>query len=346
MVVILRSAVVVIFWSAAGLLSAFAADPESRVWQPSRCEVVPLAGHQVSLRVDGAERLRWHHGPQYPRPFFFPLLGPSGEPLTRMGHPGAENHDHHRSVWFAHHDVGGFDFWADGRQTQIRQKHWYGYFGGEQEGIIATKLGWYAPDGRELMEQDMIAAILPRDDGQYELELQIDLRPGSAGDTVELGKTNFGLLAVRVAESLSVHFGGGKLTNSEGGSNESEIFGQAAKWVDYSGPVAVGAGEQRRVLVEGITYFDHPDNPRYPNRWHVREDGWMGASLCFDEGHSVSATQGLRLRYLLWVHRGGADPSGAEAIRAEFAARSPWLIRKSRPDERHRQYVVERSSKP
>src|SRR5918993_1393514 len=69
-----------------------------------RCEVVPLPDHQASFRIDGAERLRWHFGPSYPRPFFYPLVGPSGTPLTRMGHPGDPGHDHHRSVWFARHD--------------------------------------------------------------------------------------------------------------------------------------------------------------------------------------------------------------------------------------------------
>ena len=80
-----------------------------------RCQVVPKAGHQVAFTFDGIEKCRWHFGEQYPRPFLFPLNGPSGTSLTRMGHPGAPNHDHHRSVWFAFHKVNEFDFWADGR---------------------------------------------------------------------------------------------------------------------------------------------------------------------------------------------------------------------------------------
>jgi hypothetical protein len=76
-----------------------------------RCTLLPLPEHQVSFRVSGTERLRWHFGPQYLRPFFFPLVGPaSGESLTRMGHPGAPDHDHHRSVWFAHEKVSGLSF--------------------------------------------------------------------------------------------------------------------------------------------------------------------------------------------------------------------------------------------
>ncbi len=77
-----------------------------------RCQIVPLAAHQVSIQIDGEEKLRWNAGRDYPRPFFFPFNGPSGHSLTRMGHPGAPNHDHHQSVWFAHNKVLGIDFWA------------------------------------------------------------------------------------------------------------------------------------------------------------------------------------------------------------------------------------------
>ena len=54
------------------------------------CQVVPLPDCQVSLQIDGIEKARWHFDAKYPRPFFYPILGPSGETLTRMGHPGAQ----------------------------------------------------------------------------------------------------------------------------------------------------------------------------------------------------------------------------------------------------------------
>ncbi|MFP6902652.1 MAG: DUF6807 family protein, partial [Verrucomicrobiia bacterium] len=60
------------------------------------CQIVPLPDNQASLQIDGVERTRWHFDAKYPRPFFYPFNGPSGETLTRMGHPGAPNHDHHR----------------------------------------------------------------------------------------------------------------------------------------------------------------------------------------------------------------------------------------------------------
>ena len=46
-------------------------------YQFPRCQIVPLADHQVSFQIDGSERLRWHFGSSYTRPFFFPLLGPT-----------------------------------------------------------------------------------------------------------------------------------------------------------------------------------------------------------------------------------------------------------------------------
>src|SRR5215212_7454182 len=104
------------------------------------CEVVPLPDHQASFRIDGTERLRWHFGPNYPRPFFYPLVGPSGKSLTRIGHPGAPNHDHHRSIWFSHAQVLGIDFWSEGKPARIRQKQWLYYGDADNEALMAVQL--------------------------------------------------------------------------------------------------------------------------------------------------------------------------------------------------------------
>ncbi len=305
-----------------------------------RCEILPLPDEQVSLQIDGIEQARWHFGSQYPRPFFYPFNGPSGISLTRMGHPGAQDHDHHRSVWFAHNSVAGVDFWSDGTEAQVRQKFWYAYRDGDDEALMASACGWYDGAGKELMEQDLVAAMIPLDDSEHALEFQITLRPPAGTAAVELGKTNFGFLAVRVAKTLSVHFGGGKLTSSEGGEGEEQIFGKPARWMDYSGPIAVGTGADRHALVEGITYFDHPGNPRYPSHWHVRQDGWMGAGFCLQDGYTLTAETPLTLRYLLQAHHGAYDPVKAEAVHAAFAKRPGFQIGKS--TQPHSQYEVKR----
>jgi hypothetical protein len=297
-----------------------------------RCQLVPLPDHQVSFQVDGSERLRWHHGPSYPRPFFYPLLGPSGSALTRMGHPGAPDHDHHRSIWFAHAKVLGIDFWSDRTLARIRQKQWLCYQDGDKEAAMAVLLGWYdGHDPKELLEQELVAAIRPGPDGETFLEIQSSFRP--AAESLEFGKTNFGFLAVRVAKSLSAHFGGGTITNSAGATGEPAIFGKPAKWMDYSGPVPKGD-------TEGITYFDHPSNPGYPVSWHVREDGWMGAAVCLPKPVETTRKQPLQLRYLLHAHRGAVNAERAEVVAKEFAASRGYEV--PRVKVKHQQYAIQR----
>ena len=307
---------------------------------PARCEVLPLPGHQVSLRIDGKELTRWHYGNEYPRPFFFPFNGPSGTSLTRMGHPGAPNHDHHRSIWFAHYKVEGVDFWSDETGARIRQKGWIAYEDGDDEAIMASSLGWFDGDGVEILEQDLVAAIIPEAEGEYLLELQITFRPGKGREHVTLDQTNFGFLAVRVAKSLSGHFGGGTISNSEGLVGEKAIFGKRSRWMDYSGYVADNKGEQREWMAEGVTYFDHPMNPRYPTHWHVREDGWMGAAFGFADSFRISKEHPLILRYLLYAHQGGYDAAKALAMAAQFAQRPGFVVRNSKRP--HRQFDVSR----
>jgi hypothetical protein len=300
---------------------------------PSACQIVPLPNHEVAFLIEGVERLRWHYGPQYPRPFFFPLIGPSGRSLTRMGHPGAPDHDHHRSIWFAHEKVLGVNFWGDRTDARIRQKNWLCYQDGDAEAIMAVSLGWYdGHDPKELLEQELIAAVRPGGHGESFVELQATFKPRA--ESLELQKTNFGFLAVRVAKEIAAHFGGGKITDSEGRVGEAAIFGQRASWVDYSGEIVARA-------TEGITYFDHASNPGYPNHWHVREDGWMGNSTCFSGPTTLTRKNPLVLRYLLHAHAGSADAESAgKAMRAFHASARFEVVRSQR---KHTQFEVRRA---
>lgn len=324
------------------LLILYRAGLCDEVFVPNRCEIIPLPDDQVSFRIEGVEKLKWHSGSRYPRPFFFPFNGPAGVSLTRMGHPGAQNHDHHRSIWFAHHSVNGVDFWSDNTKARIRQKYWCRYRDGQEEAVMASRLGWFDEAGVEMMEQDVIAALRPLSGREHLLELQITMRPSRNLEAVTLDRTNFGLLAIRVSKTLSAWFGGGQLTDSEGRIGESQIFGQRARWMDYSGPVVAGSAETRHVVTEGITCFDHPQNPRYPTYWHVREDGWMGASFGMQEDWRIEAQNPLVLRYLLHAHSGSYQASKARSVHEAFVSRPGFLLRAPKPDEKHRQYEVER----
>ena len=299
------------------------------------CRVVPLPGDRTAIEYRGKEVLVWHFSKDYPRPFFYPLRSPKGTVLTRMGHPGAPNHDHHRSVWFAHHKVAGVNFWGDEGPNRgaVKQKQWLAYENGDQEAIMAVLLGWFDGEGQELMEQEVVAAWRPGERA-YQLELQITFRP--TGESLELEKTNFGFLAVRMAKELSGHFGYGELRDSEGRKGEKAIFGKSAKWMDYSGPTAAVPDGR-----EGVAYFDHPSNPNYPSHWHVREDGWMGAGFCLKSAHALKKDAPLVLRYLLLAHSGKAGEKELQKVAVDFAARPGFTVAKSKRP--HRQFEVART---
>ncbi len=300
-----------------------------------RCRIIPQPSHRVSFRIDGQERLAWHHGEDYPRPFFYPVIGPAGESLTRMGHPGAPNHDHHLSVWFAHHAVNGVSFWADHGEGRIRQAQWLCYDDGEEHAAMAVRLHWLGGKGTGpvMLTQTVVAILRPLPDEEFLLELQSTFVQEK--DRVTFEKSNFGILAVRVAKSVSAYFGGGKLTNSEGMEDENNLFGQYAAWVDYSGPV------KDDEVWNGITYFDHPANPGHPAHWHVREDGWMGASLTRLQPIEVTAENPLAVRYLLHVHGGKVVPDTAATVARAFEALPLWQVVKS--SRKHTAYELQSS---
>jgi hypothetical protein len=251
-----------------------------------------------------------------------------------MGHPGAPNHDHHRSIWFAHQNVDGNDFWSDTSAAKIRQQRWLAYEDGEDRATMAVELQWQDGGGAALLNQELIAAISADGEGGCFLELHSRFTP--VAQQITLGKTNFGLLGVRVAKSVSAHFGGGQITSSEGGCGEPAIFGQFARWVDYSGLVPGNNG----AVTAGITYFDHPDNPHYPAHWHVRADGWMGASLCRLNNIVINGETPLTIRYLLHAHAGKLNMSFSASIAEAFENSSGYSVGES--NQPHQQFVISR----
>lgn len=301
-----------------------------------RLRIEPLAERQFGFFIGPSEVTRWHFSDLAPRPYFFPVNGPSGQSLTRMGHPGAPNHDHHRSLWFAHSDVLGIDFWSETTAARIRQSQWYAIEDGNETARIAFELIWTdGHDPQPLVKQDVFASLRVADKG-WTLELQSDFRAGAEG--VEFRKSNFGALALRVAKSLSVVFGGGIITGADAFEGEPQLFGKPNRWIDYSGPIytepATSNSSSNQPTIEGLTLIDHAKNPNHPAKWHVRDDGWIGPSLSRDSAVLIPATY----RYLLYVHSGPCDPTAINSL-AEAFDRSPPLqvIKATKP---HHQFEI------
>jgi len=274
---------------------------------------VPLPNQQIAFEVDGNEVARYHYAPTgASRPYVFPLVGPAGRGLTRMGHPhDPHGHRHHQGVWVAHKDVNGVDFWGEGLGARIVHDRIEKLTDGLDTGAIIVRNRWLTPDGRAVLEERRTLLLTMLDGDERYLDVRLELTPVEGA--VTFGKTPFGFLGVRVAKTMSTHDGGGAIRNAEGAVNEEAVLWQRARWVDYSGPVTPH-------IHNGIAFFDHPANPRFPTYFHVRGDGWMGAALCFERPFVLEARQTLSLQYRLYAHGPDADTETIEAHWRRFAA--------------------------
>jgi len=277
-----------------------------------KMQAVPEPYDQVSLRRAEKEIARFHFGAGLNRPFVYPVIGPSGRGLTRMGHPGDPyGHSHHNSIWISHSSVNGVDFWADHKADggRIVTKQVVGLVDEDALCGVITRSEWVAPQGKVLLKEqrETYAYPLPAD----EWLLVIDLTLEAASVDVVFGKAAFGPIGVRVAKQLSVQFGDGVIRNSAGASGEPAIFRKPAKWTDYSGTIATG-------VREGLTLFDHPMNPGHPSPFHVRADGWMGAMLSMDRDFVATKKDPLKLRYGVYVHAGAPTDGALEGQWDEF----------------------------
>jgi hypothetical protein len=280
-------------------------------------QVIPLPESQASFRRDGVELTRAYFDTDLRRPFLYPVIGPSGRSLTRMGHPhDTEGHSHHNSVWVAHESVGGESFWGDRSPARVVHQRVIRFEDSDEGARMITVNAWVGKgETLHLLERRGVS-VQARDDGEWLLVL--DLQFEAPKQTVTLGATPFGMVGVRMAKTIGVNDGGGMIRNSEGNVNElgpNGAFRKRACWVDYSGPIT-------RAAAEGITLFDHPANPNHPTHFHVRRDGWMGASLTLEKPITIEPGKLLRLRYGLYVHTGVPPIKTLDARWSEFA-RSP-----------------------
>ncbi|MEJ2705302.1 MAG: PmoA family protein, partial [Sedimentisphaerales bacterium] len=241
------------------------------------------------------------------RPFLFPVIGPSGRSLTRMGHPhDPETHSHHNSIWISHNNVNRTDFWSDRGGGQIRNKRIVEYNDSDESASLLAENEWVGKEGTVLLLETRRISVFPLPGTEWLMTIDMQLR--AANGTVTLGKTPFGMIGVRMAKTIGVNDGGGTIRNSKSAVNEKEVLWKRARWVDYSGAIT-------NESIEGITLFDHPDNPNFPTYFHVRNDGWMGASLTFDTPRKIEPDKPLHLRYGLYVH---SDMESAKDIETRW----------------------------
>jgi len=252
-----------------------------------------------------------------PRPFLYPLLGPAGLPMTRnfpmKDAPGEDkDHKHHRSLWFTHGSVNGQDFWTEDRQFgRIVHDGFAEITPGKDAGVIRSKNKWVANDGKVVCTDELTFRVYnrPANERLFDYEITIHASNGE----LTFGDTKEGSMAIRLNETMRLKPNKenagkptGHIVNSEG-VRDGATWGKRAAWCDYYGPV-----EGKTV---GVAIFDHPQNPRHPTWWHVRDYGLFAANPFGKHDFEslpdkaagnlvVPAGKSVTFRYRFYVHEG------------------------------------------
>ena len=267
-------------------------------------------GGKLRIEING-ELFTEYNYQDVPRPFFYPVIGPTGASVTRnwpmkdIDPDEAKDHPHHKSLWFTHGDVNGIDFWTDGdRKGKIVHDKFLKISSGPDVGEFVGKNRWIAPDGKLVCTDTRTHRIYNRPDCKMmDLEITIHASEGK----VVFGDTKEGSMAIRLAPTMRVEgkVGKGHIVNSEG-DHDKPAWGKRAAWCDYYGPV-----EGQTV---GVAIFDHPSNPKHPTWWHVRTYGLFAANPFgvhnFENKPAgtgditIPAGESLAFKYRFYFHKG------------------------------------------
>ena len=263
----------------------------------------------VTLKYNGKLFTRYVIG-QSNKPFLWPVIGPTGEEMTRaypMEKREGERHDHphHRSFWFGHQGIGGFDTWhepASGRKTSLGStvhRKFMKVQGGDTA-VIVTRND-YVGGGKKLLADER-THIFKVEKGQCIIDVNI-IFTAEHGDCVLGDKKDAGF-SVRIATSMDVDSKkGGSIINSNGITDKA-AWGRRAAWVDYHGPV--------NGKTVGVAILNHPSSFRHPTPWHVRTYGLFTAnpfglrSLRQGEDGSFTLKKGksITLKHRVIFHKG------------------------------------------
>jgi hypothetical protein len=271
------------------------------------------SGDMVEVVIQGQPFTTFYFGADSPKPYLHPLRAASGKVVTR-GYPMIkddpeevrtkyQDHPHHRGLFYAHGDVNGVDFWAEGTADKGRIVfRSLDQIKGGETGVLSATFDWVAPGDKKLLTETKRLVFSGRADARI-IDVEETLQAGK--EAVKLGDTKEGTFAIRVAAPLAPR-NGATFVNSEGGKNEKEIWGKRAAWVDYYGQVG---GE-----TVGIAVFDHPSNPKHPTYWHARAYGLDAVNPFGEHDYYNDKTRDgsitiqpdgrLTFRYRVYIHAG------------------------------------------
>jgi hypothetical protein len=267
-------------------------------------------------------------GSEAPRPFFHPLYSLAGNLVS-----GFRPYDHywHHGLSMTCANLSGQNFW--GGPTYVRDE---GYIDldnrgrqickkindvkqSEDEVVFDHHINWYTSnDENWLTEQRAWRFAGCQIDNSYLLDIKMQLTNVS-GKNLEFGspttegrpEAGYGGLFWRGPRD----FIGGEVFDSEGRQSASDIMGKPASWLAYSGK------HDNSFNKSTLVFIDHPDNPRYPNKWFVRTERFPVVSFAFtfDKIYTLADKARLKLNYRIVVVDGEVNVEQINEIAENFS---------------------------
>jgi len=302
--------------------AAAAAEPPAK----SAGVVITDLGDRLHVEIGGQLFTEYWYK-DAPRPYMYPVIGPTGDPMTRNwpmkevpGEP--TDHVHHRSLWYAHGKVNGQNFWSEAKSFgKIVHQKFLKIESGDDLGVVQSQNQWVAANGDPVCEDVRTIRFYNRP-GERLLDFDVTLK--ATNGPVTMGDTKEGSMAIRVAPTMQLKGGQGHIVTSEG-ARDKDAWGKRAAWCDYYGPV--------NGKIVGVAIFDHPQNPRHPTWWHVRDYGLFAANPFgahdFEKQPvgagdlTIPAGGILALRYQFYFHEGDEAQAKVAEHYKEYASANP-----------------------
>src|SRR5579871_3658108 len=215
--------------------------PSTGVW-------VKPHGDDLDIFVGTADkdlftRYTTHSGPN--KPFFYPILTPDGQPMTRRwpvepdADPGeSHDHPHHRGLWFTHSSVNGVDFWMETDTNKQGRTINVGFpqtTSGPVYGGFQAQTEWRMPDNKLIATDTRNVRIYALPNNDRILDFEITLKP--VGGPLTFGDNKDGTFGLRVPDVMAItpdrssKFPGKGHIETSAGIKDKDAWGKRADWV-------------------------------------------------------------------------------------------------------------------
>jgi hypothetical protein len=321
----------------AGEARVFSIDPSPEPEVEARFQATATSKlDRVELSV-GRDRFATYIVDGTRRPYFWPVLGPSGASLVRG--QGSADHPHHTGLslsYGGHSEAGSVNIWSDwdeppygpgGRMLHRGFRH---LRGGPVFGELVHDLTYVDTDGEPFAQEERTVRWW----WASEVERFIDIE-ARISTVTDRGTRPF-IVMIRMPGSFG---DAGRTTAAPEVDRNDQARIYHSRWVDASGPTAgppagpppgppeehVDAPGRRRPPSEpgtgpwnGIALFDHPSNHGFPNVVGKYATAQQITQAHYPPPDAMDGPFSYRTRIL--VHDGDAAGANVEALAGDYAS--------------------------